>query len=62
MNNTIESTPLHFCAQFGHLEATKTLVEGGAAINNTNKCSITKLMLAEFTGKSQILRYRTYRR
>jgi len=50
-------TPLHFCAQFGYLEATKTLVEGAAAINNTNKYVITTLMLAEFTGKSQTLRY-----
>ena len=54
-------TSLHFCAQFGYLEATKILVEGVAAINKTNKYGDTKLMLAEFTRKSQILRYWTNR-
>jgi ankyrin repeat protein len=37
VTNTEDSTPLHIAAQFGNLEATKTLVERGAAINITNK-------------------------
>jgi len=33
LTNTNEITPLHDCAQFGRLEATKALFEGGAAVN-----------------------------
>ena len=36
LTDTRRFTPLQISAQFGHLEATKALVERGAAINNTN--------------------------
>jgi ankyrin repeat protein len=37
LTDTGEFTPLHVCAEFGHLEAIKTLVEGGVAINYTDR-------------------------
>jgi len=62
LTNTQDSTPLHFSAQFGYLEATKALLERGAAINSTDKNGDTPLMVAAFERKLQILRYLTNRR
>jgi len=52
-----EFTPLHVSAAFGHQESTKILVEGGAAVNSTNKYGITPLMLAAYNGKLEVFRY-----
>ena len=52
-------TPLHASAQFGHLKATKTLVERGAAINYINIYGNTPLMEAAHSGKLEIFRYLT---
>ena len=59
MTNTDEFTPLQISVQFVHLEATKFLVEIGAAINNTNKYGNTPLMLATCNDKLEIFRYFT---
>ena len=55
LTDTNDFTPLHFSAEFGHLDATKALVERGAAINNTNKYGETLLMRAVFSGKLESL-------
>jgi len=54
-----ESTPLHISAHYGPLEATKALVERGAAINNTDENGDSALMVAVVFGKSEIFRYLT---
>jgi len=57
LTNTNDSTPLHSSAAFGHLKATKFLVERGAAINNTNKYGNPPLMLADCCGELEIFHY-----
>ena len=57
LNKSDEFTPLRFCAEFGHLEATKALVERGAAINYTDRDGNTSLIVAAFKGKLEIFRY-----
>ena len=57
LTNTHGSTPLHFSAEFGHLEATKALVERGASINNTKINGATALMVAAQSGNFDILRF-----
>jgi ankyrin repeat protein len=37
LTNTDDSTLLHVCAKFGHLDATKSLVERSADLNKVNK-------------------------
>jgi len=54
-----EFTPLHVSSHFGHLEATKALVERGAAINKTSIYGATPLMDAAHSGKLEIFRYLT---
>jgi len=54
-----ERSALHDCAQLGHLEATKALIEGGSAVNDTTKNGFTPLMVASFNGKLEIFRYFT---
>jgi len=44
-------TPLHISAQFGHLEASKALLERGAAINYINIYGNTPLMEAACSSK-----------
>jgi ankyrin repeat protein len=56
LTNVNDSTPLHTSASKGYLEATKTLVERGAAINNTNKSGATPLMLANSKAKLKVVR------
>jgi ankyrin repeat protein len=51
------STPLHVCAAFSHLEATKILVEVDAAINNTNKYLFSPVMLGVFNCILENVRY-----
>ena len=55
LTNTNDSTPLHLSAQFGHIDATKTLVESGADINKTDCDGNTPLMVAANNGKFNIL-------
>jgi ankyrin repeat protein len=57
LTNTDEFTPMPISAQFGHLEATKSLVERGAALNCTNKYGNTPLMVAAYNDKLEICRY-----
>jgi ankyrin repeat protein len=59
LTNTNGFTSLHVSAEFGHLETTKTLVEGGAAINNTNKYSHAPLLVVAYNRKSQLFRFLT---
>ena len=44
LTDTDGSTPVHTSTQLGHLEATKILVEIGAALNYTNIGCNTALM------------------
>jgi ankyrin repeat protein len=46
LTDTNEFKPLHVSADFGHLETTKTLVETGAGINDTNKYGHAPLLVA----------------
>ena len=57
--NRDEFIPLRILAECGHLEATKALVERGAAVNNTNKYGFFPLMLAACSGRLEIFRYLT---
>jgi len=59
LTNTEYSTSIHFSAQFGHLEATKTLVERGTAVNNTIEYGVTALMVVAKLRKLEISRYLT---
>jgi len=52
-----DSTPLHTFAQLGHLEATNVLV--GAALNYSNRCGNTALMLAAYCRELEIFHYFT---
>ena len=52
--NTNDFTPLHVSAEFGHLEATKALVERGANRYITNKYGDTPLSLATRKNRSNI--------
>ena len=61
LTNRDECTPLHFCAEFGHLDATKTLVERGASLHYTNRYGYTPLMVATNNGNFEILCYLTDR-
>jgi ankyrin repeat protein len=45
LKNSNNSTPLHLSAQDGNLDATKSLVQSGAAINSTNKFGTAPLQL-----------------
>ena len=60
LTNTNEITPLHYCAQFGRLEATKALVEGGAALNaesgsEVNMKLLDKGMSVNLTNTNEII-------
>ena len=57
LTNTYDNTPLYFSTHFGQLEATKSLVERDAAINNTSIDSGTPMTLAAYIGKLEIFRY-----
>ena len=59
LTNRDECTPLHVSAQFGHLDATKVLVEGGAAVNYTNRYGYTPLTVAANNDNFEILCYLT---
>jgi protein phosphatase 1 regulatory subunit 12C len=59
LTNTEDDTPLHLSALNGNLEATKTLVERGAPLNNANENGFTPLLLAANVGKLEVLRYLT---
>jgi len=61
-----KNTALHYAAKSvsvsadsGHLDATKALVERGAAINYTNVHGATPLMRAAYSGKLEIFRFLT---
>jgi len=54
LTDTDNSTPLHTSAQLGHLEATKILVENGAALIYTNIVYNTAQMLAAYCGELEI--------
>jgi ankyrin repeat protein len=60
--DTHDNTPLNFSAEYGHLDATKILVERGAAINKTNNVGDTPVTRAAQKGKLEIVRYLTNRR
>jgi ankyrin repeat protein len=51
LNKSDEFTPLRICAEFGHLETTKDLVERGVAINYTDRDGNTSLIMATLKGK-----------
>jgi ankyrin repeat protein len=57
LTDTDGCTPLHVAAQFGHLDVTKSLVEGGADFNYTDRDGYTPLMLAAYHSKLEIFRY-----
>jgi ankyrin repeat protein len=59
LRNADDSTALHLSAAKGNLEATKALVERGAAMNNTNLFYVTPLMCAASNGKLDVVRYLT---
>ena len=59
LTNTGDSTPLHVCAKFGHLDATKSLVERGADLNKVNKYGDTPLNLGNLNGQLEVCRYLT---
>jgi len=48
LTDTDDSRQLNTSAQLGHMEATKILVECGAALNYTNRCGNTALMLVAY--------------
>jgi len=62
LTNTWGCTPLHTSAKFGHLDATKTLVERGVAMNYTDKYGATPRMVAAKYEKFEILLYLTNKR
>jgi len=57
LTNTSGSTLLHVSAEFGHLEATRSLVERGASFINVNKYGDTSLNQAIRNGKLDICRF-----
>jgi len=59
LTNTTDSTPLHFSAYYGSLEATKALVKRGTPLNNANKDDATPLLLGARYGKIEVFRYLT---
>ena len=59
LTDTYDSTLLQVSVEFGHLEATKILVERGAVINYTNNHCNRPLMLAAYCGKLETFRYLT---
>jgi ankyrin repeat protein len=59
LTNTNDPTPLQFSAQFGHLEATKTLVDRGASFNKINKYGDTPHYLATRKDQLDVCRFLT---
>jgi len=57
LTNANGSTPLHLSVLHGNLEATKTLVDRGAAINNVNKFGDTALRVASSNGNFEVFFY-----
>jgi ankyrin repeat protein len=55
LTDTDKFTPLHVCADFGHQEAAKRLVERGAAINYPDTNGNTPVLVASKNGRFQIL-------
>jgi ankyrin repeat protein len=53
VTNAEDSTPLHFSALNGNLEARKTLVERRALLNKANKNGDTLLRLAARNGTEE---------
>ena len=51
------TTPLHVSPKCDHLKTAKSLVEGCAAINNTNKYGNTPIKLAAYNGRLEIFPY-----
>jgi ankyrin repeat protein len=56
LNKSDEFTSLRVCAEFEHLQATKTLVERGAAINYTDRDGKTSFIVTAFKGKLEMFR------
>lgn len=46
LTNTNDAIPIHISVTFGHLEETKTLIERGTVVSNTNKYGNTPMMVA----------------
>jgi ankyrin repeat protein len=46
LTDTHDNTPLHFSSEYGHLDASIILVEGGAVINKTNYVGDTPVLRA----------------
>jgi ankyrin repeat protein len=59
LTNTNGSTPLHISAEFGHLEATKSLVERGASFVRVNKYVDTPLNLTSRKSELDVCRFFT---
>jgi ankyrin repeat protein len=57
LTNTNGSTPLHVSAEFGHFEATKSLVERGDSFIKVNKHGVTPLNLAIRNGQLDFCRF-----
>ena len=59
VTNTDDNTPLHVATEFGHLEATKALVDRGASLNKVNIYGDTPLSLRTLKGQLEFCRFLT---